>query len=186
MTPREREEEDLLQRLRADARAIAAPFGLEFRSIEKTRRDARLYGSCDTDGEIRLRLRSRITGEFLKYSSLVATLCHELAHLRHFSHGPSFTLLYDRLLQMARRQGRYCPSPANRGRSAALDRSHRPAIAAGRAERQRRSAGRAVDPRQLSLFSPEEWGPPRRPEASRHPAKRLARPRRGPVSRRGE
>lgn len=176
MSPDQRQEEALLERLRADARAIAAPFGLVFRALNKTRRDARLLGSCDTEGEIRIRLRSRISGDFLKYSSLVATVCHELAHLRHFSHGPAFTRLYDRLLETARRQERYCPSPANRGRSAALDRAHRPAVATGRLAR--RSRAGLVDPRQLSLFSPAEW-----PGAGVRPG---APPRRDPASRREE
>jgi hypothetical protein len=104
------DENSLLERLRGDARAIAGPFSLEFQQIGKTRRDARIYGCCDSDGHIRLRLRSRATGEFLKYSSLLATLCHELAHLRHFDHGADFTRLYRRLVRFAREIGLYRPA----------------------------------------------------------------------------
>jgi predicted metal-dependent hydrolase len=109
----QREEDALLRRLREDAQLLAQAYGLPLRSIAKTRRDARLYGTCDIDGQIRIRLRSRITGEFLRYSSLVATLCHELAHLRHFHHGPSFVRFYRELLEAARARGLYRPaSPA--------------------------------------------------------------------------
>lgn len=95
----------LLERLRACAHLIGAPFGLAARSLEKTRRDARLFGSCDTDGNIRIRLRSRVTGRLLSYAGLVATLCHELAHLRHFGHDAAFVRLYRALLGFARANG---------------------------------------------------------------------------------
>ncbi len=111
MALRKTQETHVLELLRRDAEALAGPFRLVFSSISKTRRDAHLYGCCDTDGNIRIRLRSRVTGELLRYSSLVATLCHELAHLRHFDHGQEFTRLYRNLLEFARRTGRYCPGP---------------------------------------------------------------------------
>ncbi len=111
MALRETQELHVLELLRRDAEAIAAPFQLRFTRIGKTRRDAHLYGCCDTDGNIRIRLRSRVTGDLLRYSSLVATLCHELAHLRHFDHGQEFTRLYRKLLEFARRSGLYCPGP---------------------------------------------------------------------------
>jgi hypothetical protein len=50
------------------------------------------------------------TGRALRYSSLVSTLCHELAHLRHFHHGPEFRDFYQRLLSWAREQGIYRPA----------------------------------------------------------------------------
>jgi hypothetical protein len=175
MSPDRLEEEQLLGRLRADAESISAPFGLVCRSIHKTRRDAQLLGSCDTDGAIRLRLRSRLNGEFLKYSSLVATLCHELAHLRHFSHGPAFRRFYLELLDVARRQGRYCPAPPRRARTPAADRTHRPAVVAAARRRAARRSDHRADPRQLSLFSPGEF-PGFRPDDPRGP---------GPASPRG-
>jgi predicted metal-dependent hydrolase len=114
MTAADRREEDaLLRRLREDAQLLAHAYGLPLRRLDKTRRDARLYGTCDVEGQIRIRLRSRTTGAFLRYSSLVATLCHELAHLRHFHHGPSFVRFYRELLEAARARGLYRPaSPA--------------------------------------------------------------------------
>ena len=71
----------------------------------------RRYGACTVEGKIALRLRHARTGETLKYSSLVNTLCHELAHLRHFNHGPRFKSLYLKILEFARHSGIYRPGP---------------------------------------------------------------------------
>ncbi len=76
----------------------------------------RRYGVCFSDGAIRIRLHHVTTGRPLKYSSLVNTLCHELAHLRHFNHGPRFKTLYLRILEYARAQGIYRPRRAQTGR----------------------------------------------------------------------
>jgi len=61
--------------------------------------------------KIKIRLRHASTGEALKYSSLVSTLCHELAHLRHFDHSPRFHDFYQELLRWSRREGIYRPRP---------------------------------------------------------------------------
>jgi hypothetical protein len=39
----------------------------------------------------------------------VNTLCHELAHLRHFNHGPRFKAFYFEILDHARAIGIYRP-----------------------------------------------------------------------------
>jgi len=69
------------------------------------------YGICYEDGEIRIRLRHAKTGRLLKASSLVDTLCHELAHLRHLDHSDRFKRLYWKILNMARDLGYYKPGP---------------------------------------------------------------------------
>ncbi len=102
----------MLGRLRGVARALAERFSLPLRSLEaENPRVKRRYGICYDDGSIRIRLRHVRTRELLKYSGLVDTLCHELAHLRHFDHGPQFWQLYRRILGYARRQGIYDPVP---------------------------------------------------------------------------
>jgi len=100
----------LIERLNRDAARIASRFGLRYRAIEAERAGVtRRYGVCFADGRIRIRLRHAATGRALKYSSLVNTLCHELAHLRHFDHGPRFKAFYYRLLDFARAEGIYRP-----------------------------------------------------------------------------
>jgi len=104
------EQAKLLARLVRDAERIAPHFGLRYASIEAERPSVtRRYGVCFQDGRIRIRLRHASTGRPLKYSSLVNTLCHELAHLRHFNHGPRFKAFYLRILEWARREGIYRP-----------------------------------------------------------------------------
>jgi predicted metal-dependent hydrolase len=101
----------LVERLNRDAAQIAVHFGLAYHSIEAEKpRVKRRYGVCYADGRIRIRLRHNATGEPLKYSSLVNTLCHELAHLKHFNHGERFKAFYLRLLEYARLEGIYQPS----------------------------------------------------------------------------
>jgi hypothetical protein len=103
---------ELIERLNRDAERIASHFGLRYASIEAERGGVRRrYGVCYADGRIRIRLRHTRTGAPLKYSSLVNTLCHELAHLRHFHHRPVFHDFYRRLLEHARAVGIYQPGP---------------------------------------------------------------------------
>jgi hypothetical protein len=108
-----RTKKELLGRLEADALRICARFRLRYRVLESERANVkRRYGVCYSDGTIRIRLRHATSGKPLKYSSLVNTLCHELAHLRHFNHGPGFQNLYAEILGWARREHIYQPRPA--------------------------------------------------------------------------
>ena len=109
-----------MERLSRDARILAARFDLELQAFEAERPQVRRrYGICYSDGSIRVRLRHAKTGRLLKYSSLVDTLCHELAHLRHFNHGVRFQGFYRRILEHARSIGIYRPSPRSAPRAAA-------------------------------------------------------------------
>lgn len=102
----------VLQRLRRDAALLARVHRLPLRSLDAERANVkRRYGVCFDDGSIRIRLNHLRTGSLLKYSSLIDTLCHELAHLRHFDHGPRFEALYGNILAYARRSGIYRPGP---------------------------------------------------------------------------
>lgn len=139
----------LIDSLNRDAERIAAHFGLRYRSITAERANVKShYGVCDSDGSIRIRLRHASTGQPLRYSSLVSTLCHELAHLRHFDHGECFRAFYREVLEWARAQGIYRP------RGPALAAAFRPAGAPS-AARPPAVPPRAQDsrrPAQLSLF----------------------------------
>ncbi len=147
-----REASALIERLNRDAARIALRFTLRYRAIEAERPNVRRrYGVCFADGRIRIRLRHVGTGRSLKYSSLVNTLCHELAHLRHFNHGPRFKAFYLRLLDFARSEEIYRPGPVA---SAAGER--RGALGMARAAAPKRPAATAGEaaaaPLQLQLF----------------------------------
>ncbi len=142
----------LIERLNRDAARIAGRFGLRYRAIEAERPRVRnRYGVCYADGRIRIRLRHAATGRSLKYSSLVNTLCHELAHLRHFDHGPRFKAFYLRVLEFARAEGIYQPRPVLRvGLPAGAEPAAARAVPPRRPRAERVAPAR--DPRQLQLF----------------------------------
>jgi len=103
---------ELIERLNRDGARLAEHFGLRYRSITAERANVTSrYGSCCEEGAIKVRLCHAITGKPLKYSSLVNTLCHELAHLRFFDHGDRFKLFYQQILAWARAEGIYSPRP---------------------------------------------------------------------------
>jgi predicted metal-dependent hydrolase len=132
----------LIERLNLDAERLARRFGLRYRSITAERAGVRSrYGVCYADGAIKIRLRHVTTGRPLKYSSLVNTLCHELAHLRYFNHGLRFRAFYGELLDYARREGIYRPGRTEPALEAWAEPSAQPA----------RKAPRAPDA-QLTLF----------------------------------
>jgi len=142
---------ELIERLNRHGRILAGHFGLAYRSIEAERASVkRRYGVCFSDGTIRIRLGHARTGQPLRYSSLVDTLCHELAHLRHFDHGPRFQRLYWALLQFARQAGIYQPGARN-GKIAPPTPAPQPA---------------SQGPQQLWLLG-EEWLPTPRRRAGR-------------------
>ncbi len=113
MTRAEREKQRaVLDRLRRDATSLATHFRLPLGSIDAERAQVkRRYGVCYEDGTIRVRLRHARTGRLIKYSGLIDTLCHELAHLRYFNHGMRFQRFYRKLLAHARRVRIYQPDP---------------------------------------------------------------------------
>jgi hypothetical protein len=155
----------LLAQLERDAQDLCSRFGLRYRALEAERANVkRRYGVCFSDGTIRIRLRNVATGRPLKYSSLVNTLCHELAHLRHFNHGPQFQAFYARILASARQDGIYRPRAVGASRAPALGGDVRSMPPTGRVPAQRSTAsgreavrsGAELKAAQLELFA---WMP---------------------------
>ena len=137
-----------MESLNRDAERIAVRFGLRYKSLEAERANVvSRYGVCYSDGAIRIRLRHATSGRPLKYSSLVSTLCHELAHLRHFDHGLRFRAFYQQILEFARSEGIYRPGGERRPEAALRParRAHAPVSPAPR---------ESTGPTQLSLFQP--------------------------------
>ena len=143
LTKAERKEgQTVLAQLRRDARVLVAYFRLQVTSVDAERAQVKSrYGVCYSDGSIRIRLRHARTGRLLKYSGLVDTLCHELAHLRFFDHGVRFQIFYRRILEHARHIGIYRPGPRPRSAETPV-----------RVPLETRSRARA-GPLQLELFS---------------------------------
>lgn len=101
---------ELVERLRTDAARVAGQFKLPPYELDADRPDAHeRYGVCFSDGRIRVRLIHARTGRPLRYSALIDTVVHELAHLRHMNHGPHWEALYEKMLAWCRKQGIYAP-----------------------------------------------------------------------------
>ncbi len=136
---------DLTAQLNRDAERIALHFGLRYRCVEAEPANVKSrYGVCYSDGTIRIRLRHAVSGRPLKYSSLVNTLCHELAHLKHFDHGLRFREFYGGLLEWARAEAIYRPRKGGWSRDPVGD------LARPTAHPVRRDSGPVGE--QLSLF----------------------------------
>lgn len=143
----------LVERLTSDAGRIASQFAVRFRSIEAEHGNVRRrYGICYDDGSIRIRLAHAVTGEPLRYSSLVNTLCHELAHLRYFDHSARFQALYSRMLGWARREGIYRPARAHATLTTADLAPGGAKSGGGENDVGSSPAGKREAPRQLELF----------------------------------
>jgi hypothetical protein len=113
-SPGRKKEENrrMMRRLRTWGENLGRRFGLRYKSIEAERDGINgHFGVCYEDGVIRIRLRHAKTGRLLKESSLVDTLCHELAHLRFLDHSIRFRRLYEQILATARELGYYRPGP---------------------------------------------------------------------------
>jgi len=118
---------ELVDRLRADATRVAEHFKLRSFELDADRPDAHdRYGLCHDDGRIRVRLVHARTGRPLRYSALIDTLVHELAHLRHMNHGPRWEALYEKMLAWCRREGIYAPQPRRRTTTAAVSAAPQP------------------------------------------------------------
>ena len=147
----------LMQRINRDAAFLSRRFNLQYKSIEAERANVKnRFGVCYSDGVIKIRLRHSVNGRPLKYSSLVNTLCHELAHLRYFNHGERFRGFYQRILEFARAQGIYRPALRGSRAPSSSPPATQPALTTHRQpvprEPVRAPASEKLEPVQLALF----------------------------------
>lgn len=147
----QKEYRGVVDRLRRDADRVARVFKLPAFDLDADRADARdRYGLCFSDGRIRIRLVNVRTGRALKYSAMIDTVVHELAHLRYMDHGPRWEALYQRMLEWCRVRGIYEP----RAVGAPSAGTRKPAASSGA------SGPRPPGTQQLSLFEPPQRPPP--------------------------
>jgi predicted metal-dependent hydrolase len=84
------------------AKALAGEYGLPTAtSVEWSHRQMRRWGSCSSDGRIRISNRLASMPTWV----LDWVLIHELAHLQEPNHGPGFKSLVDRYELAERAQG---------------------------------------------------------------------------------
>ncbi|KAF9069241.1 WLM domain-containing protein [Rhodocollybia butyracea] len=106
ITPVAKDSEDarqLLRALAAQVRPVMKSHGFTVNSFEEYEHNAVFAGRNWNNGEtIELVLR-RPGGSFLPSSWLMSTLCHELAHIKHMNHGPSFQALWQKLRNEVRK-----------------------------------------------------------------------------------
>jgi hypothetical protein len=118
---KQRENDAMMVKLRGWGRQLCDLHGLRFRSIDPEREGVtEHYGICYEDGTIFIRLRHAKSGKLLKESSLVDTLCHELAHLRHLDHSIRFRRLFQKILEDARELEIYQPGATTESRPTQL------------------------------------------------------------------
>lgn len=104
-------ENQLLAKIRLDARRISKRFKLRYLDVTTELPDVRdRFGSCDEDKIIRIRLCKLRDGKFIKYWNLIHTLCHELAHLKYMNHRKDFKELNKTILSWAKAQRIYVPN----------------------------------------------------------------------------
>ncbi len=94
-------DEVFLHGLRRIARLVCKQFDLEPKSIKLFEYDdpeaKRSWGLCYPDGSIKISLRGR-RKRICKIETMVDTLLHELAHLKHRNHSKAFHKYYRRLV----------------------------------------------------------------------------------------
>jgi hypothetical protein len=105
----------LLERLQRELQPVLAAEGLPMDFVlEPGTRLRRAYGRCrwSADGPPRISVRCTADGaadRWRREAAIVATLLHELAHLKYRHHGPRFWALHRRLVDRAARAGVFDP-----------------------------------------------------------------------------
>lgn len=90
------------------ARRYAVLFGLELRRVKRLKKRYRdtLFGYCTDDGVVAIGIDADDESRHHPYV-VMQTIAHELAHLKHFSHGPAWFALYGEIFARMGADGCY-------------------------------------------------------------------------------
>lgn len=100
----------MLQKAEEDLQPLVKHFGLKYREI-KLSHDKSIYGHLTDSGRILINPFKK-NGTLRKYSVIIETLIHELAHTRFAGHRKgTYGRFYKKLIGWAKEKGIYRPRP---------------------------------------------------------------------------
>jgi hypothetical protein len=99
-----------MAQIERDVQPIVQHFGLRYNALKESVAEGSLGFNRGGGSVIPLNLRQKANPMLLrKYSAVMATMIHELAHVRHMNHGSQFQALEIEIMQWARDKGIYKP-----------------------------------------------------------------------------
>ena len=99
-----------LKKIQRDVKPILSEFNLSYRGLKESTAEGSLGFNRGGGQVIALNVRQkRFPMKLRKYSAVMATMIHELAHVRHMNHGPKFKMFEAELMVWARKKGIYKP-----------------------------------------------------------------------------
>lgn len=108
MTQSDRDAESVIRKAEKDLQPLVKHFRLRYRDI-KLSHNKSLYGQVTDSGRILVNPFKK-DGTLRKYSVIIETLIHELAHTRYAGHGKgTYGRLYKKLIGWAKERGIYTP-----------------------------------------------------------------------------
>ena len=101
----------ILAKVKREVQPLLREFGLKFKTLKESVAEGSLGFNRGGGGIIALNVRQkRFPMKLRKYSAVMATMLHELAHIRHMNHGPQFKMFEIELREWARKKGIYKPN----------------------------------------------------------------------------
>lgn len=95
-----REDREVWFVVRSLVRRYAVLFGLELRKVKPLKRKhaKKMYGYCTDKGTVAIGIRDHGEKKLYNAYRIMETIAHELAHVKHWNHGPEWFALYGQIL----------------------------------------------------------------------------------------